>query len=502
PELGPGDDLGLEAVLAGTPHTVTVRALTPASVARLPRAELLRLCRERPALSVRLLAVLAERLHAERGLRQGRVVDLGRLRTEPSLWTLLPKAVMLKHRALPLVRHGGMLVVGFVDPTDLTAVDEVRRHLGSHRLRSVALDALGFERFFRACVVPALERSRPEAGGEERWFTALKQKSYELQPIEGTGETIASEERSRQVSGDQVIALLNRILGEALDLQASDIHIEPGEEALVIRYRIDGQLKKRPETLDMRFHSPLVSRIKVLGRMDIAERRRAQDGRMAVAYGSKEIDLRLATVPTRFGEKVVLRILDPASILIDLERLIPREPAYRAVRWMIEQPQGMVIVAGPTGSGKTTTIYSTLLRLREDEVNIVTIEDPIEYTIQGLTQVQVNEPAGVSFANAVRHFLRQDPDVIVVGETRDPLTARTSVEAALTGHLVLTSLHANDAVGTLVRLREMAIEPFLLANTVLGVVSQRLVRRICPHCRVPASYHASLIRPLGLPPAG
>lgn len=500
PELGPGDDVGLEAALIGGPHLYSVRALTPASVTRLPRQELLRLSRERPALGARLLAVVADRLHGDRSRQQSRVVDLGRLRVDESLWTLLPRAAMLKHRALPLARHGGVLVVGFVDPGDLGALDEVRRMAAGHRVRPVPLDAVGFDRFFRACVTPVLDRARPDGDRDDRWFGALKQKSYELNAIEGA-ESVAQDERIRQVPGEQIIALMNRLIGEALDLLASDIHIEPSEDELVIRYRIDGHLKKRPEFLDMRFHGPLVSRIKVLGRMDIAERRRAQDGRMAIAYGSREIDLRLATVPTRFGEKIVLRILDPASILIDMERLIPREPTYRAVRWMVEQPQGMVIVAGPTGSGKTTTIYSTLLRLREDEVNIVTIEDPIEYTIRGLTQVQVNEPAGVSFANAVRHFLRQDPDVIVVGETRDPQTAKTSVEAALTGHLVLTSLHANDAIGTLVRLREMGVESFLLANTVLGVVSQRLVRRVCPHCRVPTTYHPNLIRPLGIFPA-
>jgi general secretion pathway protein E len=267
---------------------------------------------------------------------------------------------------------------------------------------------------------------------------------------------------------------------------------------MVVRYRVDGRLKRRPEPLDMRFHPPLVSRLKALGRMDIAEKRRAQDGRLSVEHGRRQIDFRLSTVPTRFGEKLVLRILDPQTVLIDLERLILHDPTYRAMRWMIEQPQGLVIIAGPTGSGKTTTIYSAMLRLREDEINIVTIEDPIEYTIEGITQVQVNDAAGVSFANSVRHFLRQDPDVIVVGETRDPQTAATTVEAALTGHLVFTSLHANDALGSVVRMREMGVESFLLAHTLVGVVSQRLLRRVCPHCRQPTTYHPDLIMPLGL----
>jgi type IV pilus assembly protein PilB len=205
-------------------------------------------------------------------------------------------------------------------------------------------------------------------------------------------------------------------------------------------------------------------------------------------------------VPTRFGERLVMRILDPGSLLIDLERLMPLEATYRAVRMMLDAPQGMIIIAGPTGSGKTTTIYSQLLRLRKADINILSIEDPIEYTIDGVTQVQVNELAGVTFATAVRNFLRQDPDVIVVGEVRDSQTANTSVEAALTGHLVVTSLHTNDALGTLMRMREMGVEAFLLAHTMVGVISQRLVRRICPQCREPASYHRDLIRPFGIFP--
>jgi type IV pilus assembly protein PilB len=498
PDLSVGDDLGLAATLRGEPQPFSAWACGTVRLLALPRAALLALAQERSEISAALTAALAERLHRAEARTEARVVDLARLRTDESLWGLLPRHLIAKRRALPLAQRGSVLVVGFVDPTDTEALEEVRQKLPGVRVRAVALAATDFERFYRARVAPVLDHWRPEESGDTRWFTALQAKSYEVRMLDGTAETVPAEERGKHIHGDEIVALTNRLIGEALELSASDIHIEPGPSLLTVRYRVDGRLKKRPEPLELRYHSPIVSRFKVLARMDIAERRKPQDGRLAIAWGTREIDFRLATVPTRFGEKLVLRILDPASILIDLERLIPHEPTYRSVRSMIDQPQGMVIVAGPTGSGKTTTLYSAMLRRREDEVNIVTIEDPIEYTIHGVSQVQVNEPAGVSFATAVRHFLRQDPDIILVGETRDPQTAATSVEAALTGHLVLTTLHANDALATLVRLRDMGIEPFLLASTVIGVVSQRLVRRLCPHCAEPATYHRELITPLGL----
>ncbi len=496
PRLTEGDTLGLAAVVAGETHRATAQALTPVRMGAIGREKLLSLCDEHPALARRVMALLAAESYVRRGASP--VVDLSRVRVDESTWSSYPRHLILKHRALPLVQHGGVLVVGFVDPGDLQALDDIRRALAGVRVRAVPVDALGFDHFYRNRVAPVLDRWKPGEGGDERWFASLKSKDYDIEILDGMGETVPHEERARQIPGDEVIALCNRLVAEALDLAASDIHLEPGERELSVRYRVDGRLKRRPEALDMAYHSPVVSRFKVLARMDIAERRRAQDGRLAIAYGSREIDFRLSTIPTRFGEKIVLRILDPQSILIDMERLISHQPSLKAVRWMVDQPQGMIIVAGPTGSGKTTTVYSAMLHRRQDEVNIVSIEDPVEYTIRGVSQVQVNESAGVTFAGAVRQFLRQDPDVILVGETRDPQTAKTSVEAALTGHLLLTTLHANDAVGAVFRLREMGVEPFLIANTVTGVISQRLVRKVCAHCAEPARYHRNLIAPLGL----
>ena len=498
PVLGEGDDIGLASALTGEPHALTAVANGTVQLAALSRESLEALADQFGELGAALTSALAERLYRSQARFDMPVVDMARVRTEESLWSLLPRHVIVKRRALPLAQRGSVLVVGFVDPTDMDALAEVREKLPGIRVSAVPLSAIDFERFYRARVAPLLDHWRPGERSDDRWYTALQAKIYDVRLLDGTNETVSAEERGKHIHGDEIVALTNRIVGEALELSASDIHIEPSENRLNVRYRVDGRLKRRPEPLEMRYHGPIVSRFKVLGRMDIAERRRPQDGRLAIAWGTREIDFRLATVPTRFGEKLVLRILDPASVLIDLERLIPHEPSYRAVRWMVDQPQGMVIVAGPTGSGKTTTIYSAMLRRREDEVNIVTIEDPIEYTIQGVSQVQVNEPAGVGFATAVRHFLRQDPDIILVGETRDPQTAATSIEAALTGHLVLTTLHANDALAALVRLRDMRVEPFLLASTVVGVVSQRLVRRLCAHCAEPTTYPRGLVMPLGL----
>lgn len=495
----PGDDIGLAETLSGASHGTGYRAIGTVGVAVILADGLFGACESSPALALSLLGTLSERSCAEKMCRTSPVVDLSRVRLDERLWEIIPRPVMLRHRALPLAMHGGVLVVGFVDPGDAAAREEVQRAVPGLRLRPVALDAPSFDHTYRTRLMAAVER-KAGPSDDARWYQAVKNKAYDFKFLE-SGGTTAPDEKAPPVSGEVVIQLMNKLIGEALDLNASDIHIEPTENELLVRYRVDGHLRKRPEAIERKLAAPLVSRLKVLAKMDIAERRRAQDGRIALLHNSnRRIDLRLATVPARFGERIVLRILDPASILIDLEKLLLVPAACDALKAMLDRPQGMIIVAGPTGSGKTTTIYSSILRLRKADINILTIEDPIEYGVEGVSQVQVNEAAGVTFATAVRNFLRQDPDVIVVGETRDPLTAATSVEAALTGHLVVTTLHANDALGALVRLREMGIEPFLLAHTIIGVISQRLVRRICPHCREPASYPRELIQPLGIFP--
>ncbi|MGH7831313.1 MAG: GspE/PulE family protein, partial [Candidatus Binatia bacterium] len=294
-----------------------------------------------------------------------------------------------------------------------------------------------------------------------------------------------------------VIRLVNLLIMEAVTEKASDIHIEPLEDALRTRFRIDGVLQEvdgPPPSL----HAPVISRIKVLSKLDIAEKRKPQDGRFQLKMEGKEIDLRVSTIPTEFGEKVVMRLLDSSNMSLSFKKL-GFDPQMNAdVEKLIRLPHGFMLVTGPTGSGKTTTLYAAMSVINDVSRNVITIEDPVEYRLRGISQVQVNPRAEVTFASALRSFLRQDPDVIMVGEIRDRETAEIAIQAALTGHMVFSTLHTNDAAGALTRLIEMGIEPFLVASAVAGVLAQRLVRIICPECREAYKPEAGLMNHLGL----
>ena len=285
-----------------------------------------------------------------------------------------------------------------------------------------------------------------------------------------------------------IINLVDKILIQALSSGTSDIHIEPQEDGLMIRLRHDGVLEKLG-VLPKNIIPAITSRLKIMAELDIAERRLPQDGRIRRMFRGRVFDLRVSTLPTRFGEKVCLRLLDSGSTKLGLDKLISNSDALAMVRDMGSKPYGMILVTGPTGSGKSTTLYSLLSERNSPSINIATVEDPIEYSLKGISQTQVNREKGYDFARALRAFMRQDPDVLLVGETRDLETAKTAVEAALTGHLVLTTLHANDAPSAIARLAEMGVEPFLVSASLIGIVSQRLVRRVCPTCRV--AYHPS-----------
>ena len=301
-------------------------------------------------------------------------------------------------------------------------------------------------------------------------------------------DTLDVEASLSASNASPVVSLVDRILVQALQRSASDIHLEPQDDGLLIRLRQDGvleQLDKLPKTL-----TPAVtSRLKIMADLDIAERRLPQDGRIRRRYKGKLFDLRVSTLPTRYGEKVCMRLLDSGTTHLGLDRLISDPVALASVREMGSKPFGMLLVTGPTGSGKSTTLYSLLAERNDPGVNISTVEDPIEYTLKGISQTQVNREKGYDFALALRAFMRQDPDVLLVGETRDQETAKTAIEAALTGHLVLTTLHCNDAPSAIARLSEMGVEPFMVSASLMGIVSQRLVRRVCPDCRQP--YHPS-----------
>ena len=304
-------------------------------------------------------------------------------------------------------------------------------------------------------------------------------------PDQVAKDAIDLESSLRDAEASPVVALVDRILLQAMSVSASDIHVEPQQKGLRLRYRQDGVLQQYIEPLPSRLIPAVTSRFKILADLDIAERRQAQDGRIRRKYKNRVIDFRVNTLPSRFGEKVCLRLLDSSATQLGLDKLISDPETLATVRDLGAKPFGMILVTGPTGSGKSTTLYSLLAERNDPGINISTVEDPIEYTLPGITQCQVNRDKGFDFATALRAFMRQDPDVLLVGETRDLETAKTAIEAALTGHLVLSTLHANDAPSTIARLDEMGVEPFMVAASLIGIISQRLLRRICGSCRKP-----------------
>jgi type IV pilus assembly protein PilB len=306
------------------------------------------------------------------------------------------------------------------------------------------------------------------------------------------------EVSSGSAQSSPVVSLVDRILVAALEAGASDIHVEPQEAGLEIRFRIDGVLHKQLEDLPKTLVPAITSRFKIMADLDIAERRLPQDGRIRRNYRGRTMDFRVSTLPSRHGEKVCLRLLDSGATQLGLDTLITDSGARAALRALGSKPFGMILVTGPTGSGKSTTLYALLSERNDPGINISTVEDPIEYTLRGITQTQVNRDKGLDFSTALRAFMRQDPDVLLVGETRDIETAKTATEAALTGHLVLTTLHCNDAPSAVARLEEMGVETFLLSASLIGVLSQRLLRRLCQHCRQPHQPQEAELARVGL----
>jgi type IV pilus assembly protein PilB len=404
-------------------------------------------------------------LEMQLGIPQITLMD----KVDPVLIKSLPEAVLRRHKVVPVKKEGRRLIVAMSDPLNLVALDDIR--LAS-----------------RLEVEPVLAR--------EEEIDAVLQKVFGLTFVEQAfGQPAAPEEREIQTltlaAGDEVppeeapvVRLVNTIIAQAVAEKASDIHIEPQEDRVLVRYRVDGLLREAL-TLPRHIRSNLTTRIKILAGLDIAEKRLPQDGRFQVKYGEQEIDVRVSTLPTVHGEKVVLRLLLKSGRILPVDRLGFHRYNLERFTEVIHRTSGMILVTGPTGSGKTTTLYAVLAQLNSPERNIVTIEDPVEYLLRGINQTQINVKAGLTFAAGLRSILRQDPDIIMVGEIRDGETAQIAVRAATTGHLVLSSLHTNDAAGALTRLIDMGVEPFLVASSVVGVVSQRLVRLLCPRCRKP-----------------
>ncbi len=378
----------------------------------------------------------------------------------------VPEHLARRHRVIPIREENGALVMGMVDPMDVVAIDDLRKHTGKS-IDPVVITVDDFQRALNQ--YPALD-------------STVEQLIQDIKPLDHPGEEQPTD-RLRAVANEApVVRLANTVILEAIRRGASDIHVEPQEHRVRIRFRIDGTLYS-VMTPPKHVQAALVSRLKIVGNMNIAERRLPQDGRAELKVDSREIDLRISTIPTMWGEKVVLRILEKQGAFVDVEKLGLLPEDHRRFEQIIIKPYGILLLTGPTGSGKTTTLYAILNRLNRTEVNIVTIEDPVEYQLPGIAQVQVNVKAGVTFANGLRSFLRQDPDIIMVGEIRDEETARIAIHAALTGHLVLSTLHTNDAPGAITRLVDMGIEPFLVSSSLIGVIAQRLLRVLCLRCK-------------------
>ncbi len=391
---------------------------------------------------------------------------------DPNVARLLDRDEAARLKALPLFKVGDMLTVAMAEPQSLPTIDRLSALTGCRINPVLALESN---------IAEFQEKYLGEQVDIDSFLVNLTESEVTVVERETVDED-SPHEISRMVDGSPIINLVNLAIMTAIRDKASDIHIEPTKRATVLRYRIDGNLRELMSA-PVSMHAAIVSRVKVIGKMDIAERRLPQEGRVHVVAEGREIDLRVSTMPTLLGEKVVLRILDKSNLNISLEKLGVNPRQLDTFRRIFSRPHGIVLVTGPTGSGKTTTLYSVLDLLNSPERNIVTIEDPVEYQLDGINQIQVNDAVGLTFARALRSILRQDPDVIMVGEIRDSETARVAIQAALTGHLVLSTLHTNNAPGAFVRLADMGIERYLLASAFNGVVAQRLARTICPYCR-------------------
>jgi len=407
-----------------------------------------------------------------------------------ALLDIVPVDTCRRYNCLALERSASSVSVAMVDPDNLEAQDELRRTLRSQELNLVrrVISLEDFQQMISLYLDEQVKREAAQQARQADQKNTISVEDFNASGDDGELEEAPSEAQDLEEDSDandkSVVSLVNKILRKALSDGVSDIHVEPQEEYLQIRMRKDGILSEPFPRLPKQIVSAITSRFKIIADMDIAERRQAQDGRIRRMFQGRAVDFRVNSLPSRYGEKIVLRILDNSSTQLGLDKLITDEETLAKVREIASRPFGLILVTGPTGSGKSTTLYSVLAERNDPGVNISTAEDPIEYALPGITQCQVIREKDLTFANILRAFLRQDPDILLVGETRDKETAKTAIEAALTGHLVLTTLHTNDAAGAIARLDEMGVEPFMVSGALLGVLAQRLMRRVCSDCRI------------------
>jgi general secretion pathway protein E len=427
-----------------------------------------------------LLSTLAAKL------RVPYLKDLEAEGLDPALVPRVPIAFSKKHKVVPLKMEDGILTVATLDPLNYEPLDDLRVMLKCREVRAV----LSSEHEVLGTINRFYEQS---ADTPEEMIQTMDTESSDrlLHELEETEDLLDVSDEA------PVIKLVNLILFQAVKERASDVHIEPFEKELKVRYRIDGILYQRLNP-PKRYQSAIVSRLKVMAKLDIAEKRLPQDGRIPIKIADKDIDIRVSIIPTTFGERVVLRLLDKSSVLFGMEEIGLSSGQLQILDNLIHRPNGILLVTGPTGSGKTTTLYAALSRINSPDKNIITIEDPVEYQLWGIGQIQVNPKIGLTFAHGLRSVLRHDPDVILVGEIRDAETAEIAIQAALTGHLVFSTLHTNDAASAITRLVDMGIEPFLVSSVVRAIVAQRLVRVICPECKEGYIPEAEALREVGI----
>ena len=453
----------------------------------------------------RLLKMIVDKglvTESDMAVSMGRVlnvppVNLSRCGIALEIGELLPRDVCQNHKVVPVSRIENKLFLAMADPLNVLAIDDVRR--------ITKMDVSAMIASEKAIIDKLHQLDAGKTGSMEDIINDAARQAEDTADAEGL-ETV--KETTEQVNLDQlaasseeapVIKLANLILVQAIKERASDIHIEPFEKMIRLRYRVDGALMDKvppPKNLQL----ALASRLKIMSCLDIAERRLPQDGRMRVKVAGRDFDLRVSFLPTVHGEKAVLRVLDKGNLSASMEKLGLDPDTFLRFKAAVDAPHGLILVTGPTGSGKTTTLYSALNELNNPEYNIVTVEDPVEFQIAGINQVPVKKEIGLTFSNALRSILRQDPDIVMIGEIRDTETAEIAVEAALTGHQVLSTMHCNDAPGAVARLDDMSIAPFLISSSVIIACAQRLIRKICAHCKEPVTYPATMFRDLGIAP--
>lgn len=424
-------------------------------------------------------------------------INLTRANIPTEVADLVPREMAHNHKVVPVSRLENKLFLAMADPLNVLALDDVRRITQLDVAPLIASEKAIFEKLnhLDAAKSGSMEDIIKDAANQKAEAEAETDENLEIAAEQV--EEVNLDQLAASSEAAPVVKLANLILLQAIKDRASDIHIEPFEKTLRLRYRVDGTLiDATPPPKQMQL--ALVSRFKVMSSLDIAERRLPQDGRMRVRVGGRDYDLRVSIMPTVHGEKIVLRVLDKSNLSASIDKLGLDSDTFQQVKAAVDAPHGLILVTGPTGSGKTTTLYSALNELNNPTFNIVTVEDPVEFQVPGINQVPVRKEIGLTFASALRTILRQDPDIIMIGEIRDTETAEIAVEAALTGHQVLSTMHCNDAPGAIARLDDMGIAPFLISSSVILTCAQRLMRKICSHCKEPVTYPSSMYRDLGI----